>query len=149
VGTLRKKRFLAALAVAAALVAAAPARAESRSGSVVVATVSSPGLTRELFNAGMNQNLFGAVVKLPAGADGAHYTLTRTSGVGHLDAWFYEDDQGSIGKNCSYMVDEADGDYLDVNDPVETGVICPDERRAGWAIVTLRTGANAGFTLTW
>jgi hypothetical protein len=140
---------MAALAVVAALVAAAPARAESRSGSVAVSTVSSPGLTRELFNAGVNQNLFGAVVRLPATADGASYTLTRTSGVGQLDAWFYEDDHGSIGKNCSYMVDEAEGNYLDVNDPVEKGVICPDGEQAGWAIITLRTGANAGFTLTW
>ena len=125
--------------------ATAPASAASASGSVI-APVAHPAAVRVAYNAGINTNLIGVVIPLPAGADDKPYTLQRTSGLGNLDAYFYTKVDGAIGDLCSPIVDaEDDG----INTPTETGIICAGPQVVGFAVIVLRTGANAGFSLTW
>ena len=140
------RRFLAPLAVTFVLATVIPAQAVEPSGSVVL-PIFTPTPAREAYNAGLETNLLAVYISLPPAADGQSYTLTRTSGFGNLDAYFYTNGPGgSIGSICSPIV-SSDGDPI--NPSTEVGTICPGSQTAAWAVIILRWGANAGFTFAY
>ena len=125
------------------LALALPARAETRTGSVVLPM--QPSIVRSLANQGVRTNVVGVVFPIPAWADGLPYTLTRTSGVGNVDVYFYaEGPGGSIGDVCY-----VNGGDNDLNPTTETGPICSGPRTVAFGIVVLRWGANAGFSFSY
>lgn len=132
------------LLLVACLALAAPARAlETAVGSVIAP--SQPAVVRTLYNAGVTTNLVGVVVPIPASADGSTYTLTRTSGLGNLDAYFYAAGPGgTIGDIC-YVTGDDDG----LNPTTETGTICAGPQTVAYGVIVLRWGANAGFTFAY
>ncbi len=124
-----------------------PVQAEPEVRGSVLLPSGSPTVAREVYNAGHRGNTVGWVFGLPPGADGKSYTLTRTSGVGNLDVYFYgAGPGGQIGDVCNLGV-PADDDP--VNQDTESGTICPGPVEVAWGIVILRTGANVSFRFTW
>lgn len=137
-----------AVALAAVALAASPARAAvldvNLTGSVIL-PVATPTIPRVLYNAGVETNLIAVVFRVGEAADGATYTLTKTGGIGNLDAYFYTDAGGAIGDICNPVPED---ELLEQD--VETGRICPlGHQTAGWGIVLLRWGANASFSIDW
>ena len=137
------KRFALIASMVLSLAAGVPAGAGHAEGSVILPVVH-PTIARELHNNGISSNLVGVVFSIPASAKGKTYTLTRTSGFGNLDVYFYADaGGGKVGGICSPIPQIDD---FDPNQSSESATICPGSVTPGWAIVVLRTGLNAGFT---
>jgi hypothetical protein len=140
------RRWVTLAAILLVAGAAVPARAGGTSGSVIVPVVG-PGPVRTAYNAGIESNLIGVVFPVSALADGMKYTLTRTSGIGNLDAYFYTAGPGgTIGDLCTPVPSSP----LALNEDTEEGWICPGtSQTVAFGIVILAWGANAGFTITW
>jgi hypothetical protein len=119
---------------------ATPAWADHEDGSIIL-PVAHPAIPRLLYSRGMRSNVVGYVFEVRASSKGKTYTLTRTSGFGNLDVYFYGDDDGEIGESCNL----PDMDDDDVNAGSESGPICPGDVIPGWGIIVLRTGFDAGF----
>lgn len=107
--------------------------------------VASPTIPRTLYRADPDANGWtGYVIALQGNTSGRNYTLTLTdglTGLEELDAYFYTDLDGT-GSPCRVAATEEDGS--------ETGVIdCPGGASARWAIVVLRSGADARFTFSY
>lgn len=137
------KRFALIVCICLSALGGAPAQAGHASGSVIL-PVAHPTVARELHNHGITTNLVGVVFPIPASAKNQTYTLTRTSGFGNLDVYFYAGaGGGQVGGICTPIPQLDDSD---LNPETESGPICPGSVTPGWAIVVLRVGVNAGFT---
>lgn len=139
-------RRLALIVSVCALLGAVPARAEifSHTGAVSVSIVS-PQAARIARVAGVPNGVVADVFALPASADGRTYTLKKTGGATGLenpDVYFYQGTDTAIGDGCTTDAYESDP-------ATETGTVCPrTQDKAAWAIVLLRVGAQATYTLT-
>lgn len=128
---------------------AGPARATPYSGGIL-APVAHPEIAKRTYNQfGPGSNGYvGYVYALPSDADGATFTLKKTSSPpGNPDVYFYVDDGGKIGSTCSPVSTSEDGYLLDSD--TETGTICPGSQVAKWAVVVLFSGVNVSFSLTY
>lgn len=137
----------AVLALAFVLVCAVPARAEvvpNHDGTVSL-PVLTPQVARVAYAAGVPNRVVADVFKLPVAADGRMYTLKLTGGATGFenpDVYFYQGTDTTIGDICTTDAHESDP-------KTETGTICPRAQdHVAWAVVVLRAGAQASFTLS-
>ena len=151
------KRITILLSLAGLLALAFPARADLATASTTTGTVEtavvSPVPQKNLYNANGPNGTFGFVITL-TGGDGS-YSLTRLSGFGHLDAYFFKAGSGgTIGDSCSSQSHD-DSTVFDIDfaadqffDATETGTICPGTDTGKYAIIVARTGVNIPFSFT-
>ena len=138
------KRLAVGCCVLLVLGASIPARAHGVEG-IVRLPAASPTVPRTLYMVSHGQDgLTGSVVRLEPGAAGRTYTLTLLSGatgLENLDAYLYTD-LGGTGTPCPVAAEE--------HGRTETGTIsCPAGVEPTWAVIVLRTGANARFSFSY
>lgn len=114
-------------------------------GRVLLPTLT-PNATRLAHTMTMMPNgTVGYVMHFHHNIAGRRYTLTKTDGLTGFedpDVFFYHSLDG-FGNPC-----KIDGGATTTGD-VESGVACPGaDHPAEWAIVVLKSGANATFTLS-